>query len=214
MSLKIKICGMVELENIFHVAELKPDLMGFIFHPSSPRYAAKLSDHEIHGKFPSHIKKAGVFVNTDFETITRTVRKYSLDIVQLHGNETPDLCRRLKKKGIPVIKAFNIKESTGFRSCSEFITCTDYFLFDALTSNYGGSGFKFDWKILDKYDLGHPFFLSGGISPGDVNDILEITNPAFYGIDLNSRFEVSSGLKNIDTLKKFISDIRLNNKSL
>ncbi|MCX6321851.1 MAG: phosphoribosylanthranilate isomerase [Bacteroidia bacterium] len=214
MSLKIKICGMREPENILEVAELKPELMGFIFYPSSPRYAAKISGYEIPAKFPQHIRKAGVFVNADFEVITGTVRKYSLDIVQLHGNETPDACRRLKETGIPVIKAFNIKESTGFKLCSEFIPYTDYFLFDALTSNYGGSGYKFDWKILDKYDLGHPFFLSGGITPRDVNNILEITNPAFYGIDLNSRFEVNPGLKDIETLKKFISDIRLNNKSL
>jgi phosphoribosylanthranilate isomerase len=214
MNLKIKICGMRDPENILEVAELKPDLMGFIFYPSSPRYAVKISGHEIPIKFPPHIRKAGVFVNADFEMITGSVRKYSLDIVQLHGNETPDACHRLKETGIPVIKAFNIKKSSGFKLCSEFIPCTDYFLFDASTSGYGGSGYKFDWKILDKYDLEHPFFLSGGISLRDVKNILEIKNPAFYGIDLNSRFEVSPGLKNTDTLKKFISDIRLNNKSL
>ncbi|MFA5818642.1 MAG: phosphoribosylanthranilate isomerase [Bacteroidales bacterium] len=214
MSLKIKICGMREPENILEVAELKPDLMGFIFYPSSSRYAAEILVPDIMTKLPPYIRKTGVFVNSDFEEITSTVRKYSLDLVQLHGDETPDICGRLRETGIPVIKAFNIKESTGFKLCSEFITCTDYFLFDASTSSFGGSGYKFDWKILDKYDLEHPFFLSGGITPRDVNNILEITNPAFYGIDLNSRFEVSPGLKNIVTLKKFISDIRLNNKSL
>jgi len=214
MSLKIKICGMREPENILEVAELKPDLMGFIFYPSSPRYASKISDPEIVARFPPHIIKTGVFVNTDFEVITGTYRKYSLDIVQLHGNETPDACRRLKETGIPVIKAFNIKKSTGFKLCSEFISYTDYFLFDASTSGFGGSGHKFDWKLLDKYNLEHPFFLSGGISPKDVDNILKISNPAFYGIDLNSRFEVSPGLKNIETLKKFISEIRLYNKSL
>lgn len=213
MSLKIKICGMREPENILEVAKLKPDLMGFIFYPESPRYAAEMLNPEIPAKLSSSIKKTGVFVNADFEGITGTIRKYSLDSVQLHGNETPDTCRRLREKGIQVIKAFNINESSGFILCSEFISCTNYFLFDTFTSDYGGSGYKFDWKILDKYNLGHPFFLSGGIGPGDVNKILEITNPEFYGIDLNSRFEVKPGLKDIETLKKFISDLRLN-KSL
>jgi phosphoribosylanthranilate isomerase len=214
MSLKVKICGMREPENILEVAELKPDLMGFIFYQYSSRFIDKILDHEIIAKLPPQIRKAGVFVNADFEEITGTIRKYSLDIVQLHGNERPELCSRLRETGIQVIKAFNIKESTGFKLCSEFIPWTDYFLFDALTSDYGGSGNKFDWEILGKYDLGHPFFLSGGINPGDVNNILEITNRAFYGIDLNSRFEVKPGLKNIETLRKFISDIRLNHKSL
>jgi phosphoribosylanthranilate isomerase len=214
MSLVIKICGMRELKNVLEVAELKPDMIGFIFYRYSPRYAAGILDPEILSDFPPNIRKAGVFVNEDYEEITGSVRKYSLDIVQLHGNETPDICHRLRETGIPVIKAFNIKESAGFKLCSEFITCTDYFLFDALTSNYGGSGNRFDWRILDKYDLGHPFFLSGGITPGDVNNILEITNPAFYGIDLNSRFEVKPGYKDVITLKKFITDIRLNHKSL
>jgi len=214
MSLMIKICGMREPENIREVAELKPDLMGFIFYSYSSRYATGKLDPEILTRVSPSVKKTGVFVNAGFEEITGTVRKYSLDIVQLHGNETPDICLRLRETGIPVIKAFNITESSGFKLCSEFINCTDYFLFDTVTSDYGGSGNKFDWKILDKYDLDHPFFLSGGITFQDVNKILEITNPAFYGIDLNSRFEIKPGLKNIETLKKFISDIRLNKKSL
>lgn len=214
MSLMIKICGLREPENILKVAELKPDLMGFIFYPYSPRYAGEILNPEIIEKFPPHVRRAGVFVNASFEEITVSVRKYSLHIVQLHGNESPEFCCRLSETGIQVIKAFNIKESADFKLCSEFIACTNYFLFDAFTSDYGGSGYKFDWKILDKYDLGHSFFLSGGITPSDVDNILKITNPAFYGIDLNSRFEVKPGLKDIETLKKFITDIRFNNKSL
>jgi phosphoribosylanthranilate isomerase len=214
MNLIIKICGMREPENVLDVAELKPDLIGFIFYPDSPRYAAEILDPEISAKFPPYIRKVGVFVDADFEEIIGTVRKYSLDIVQLHGDETPDDCRRLRETGIQVIKAFYIEENKGFKFCTEFITCTNYFLFDTFTSKYGGSGHKFDWKKLDKYDLGHPFFLSGGIGPRDVNNLLEITNSTFYGIDLNSRFEIKPGLKDIETLKKFISDLRLNNKTL
>lgn len=205
---------MREPENMLEVANLKPDLMGFIFYPASPRYATEKLNSEIFTKFPPGIKKVGVFVNTDFDEIKATICKYSLDMVQLHGDESPEICLRLNEAGIHVTKSFNIKDGTGFKLCSKYIPCTDYFLFDASTSKYGGSGLKFDWKILDKYELGHPFFLSGGIGPGDVYNILEITNPAFHGIDLNSKFEVKPGLKDIKILKKFMYDVRNKNKSL
>jgi phosphoribosylanthranilate isomerase len=214
MSLSIKICGLREPENIPEVANLNPDLMGFIFYPASPRYVVNKLNPEIFTMFPKSIKKAGVFVNADFDEINEIINKYSLDIVQLHGNESPEKCSRLSETGIPVIKSFNIKESTGFKLCEKYVTCTNYFLFDASTSKYGGSGKKFDWKLLDNYELAHPFFLSGGITPGDVYNIQEISNPAFYGIDLNSRFEVKPGLKDIETLKKFIYDVRNKYKSL
>ncbi len=197
MSLMIKICGMREPENMLEVANLKPDLMGFIFYPASPRYAVKILNPEIFTRLPPHIRKVGVFVNTGFDEINETIRKYSLDMVQLHGDESPETCRQLSESDIHVIKSFNINDSTDFKLYAKYIPFTDYFLFDSSTSKYGGSGNKFDWKSLDKYNLGHPFFLSGGIAPGDVYKILEITNPAFYGIDLNSKFEVMPGLKDI-----------------
>jgi phosphoribosylanthranilate isomerase len=210
----IKICGMCEPENMLEVASLKPDLMGFIFYPDSPRYAAKILNPEIFTKFPAGIRKVGVFVNAGFDEINETIRKYSLDMVQLHGDESPETCRRLDEADIHVIKSFNIKDSAGFKLCAKYIPYTDYFLFDASTSKYGGSGYKFDWKVLDKYKFGQPFFLSGGIAPGDVHKILEITNPAFYGVDLNSKFEVKPGLKDVKILKKFVYDVRNKNKSL
>jgi phosphoribosylanthranilate isomerase len=204
----IKICGMREPGNMLEAADLNPDLMGFIFYPLSPRYASKILNREVFTRFPKNIRKVGVFVNAGFDEIKDKILKYSLDMVQLHGDESPETCRRFSEEGTHVIKSFNIKDSTGFKLCAKYVPCTDYFLFDASTSKYGGSGFKFDWKILDKYDLGHPFFLSGGLAPVDVDNILEITNPAFYGVDLNSKFEVKPGLKDIQLLKKFIYDIR------
>lgn len=199
---------MCEPDNMLEVANLKPDLMGFIFYPASPRYAAKILNPEIFTRFPPGIRKVGVFVNTNFNEIKGTIRKYSLDMVQLHGDESAETCRRLNEADIHIIKSFNIKDSTGFKLCAKYIPYTDYFLFDASTLKYGGSGYKFDWKVLDNYKLGHPFFLSGGIAPGDVYKIMEITNPAFCGIDLNSMFEVKPGLKNVKILKKFIHDVR------
>jgi phosphoribosylanthranilate isomerase len=214
MSLKIKICGMRESDNIKEAADLKPDLLGFIFYSHSLRYAYEILDPEITASLPGNIRKTGVFVNADYNYITRIIRKYPMDIVQLHGAETPELCRQLTNEGIAVIKAFNTNERTDFNLYSDFIPYTEYFLFDAKASGYGGSGKKFDWKMLDRYDLGHPFFLSGGINSNDVKNILEISNPSFYGIDLNSRFEIKPGLKDIRALKTFISDIRFNNNSL
>ena len=210
MNLKIKICGMREPGNIIEVAALKPDFMGFIFYQESPRFAGKILDPAILHKMSSGIHKTGVFVNSDFESISRIATEYYLDTVQLHGNETPDLCFSLKERGIQVIKTFSISANETFKRCSDFIRCTDYFLFDTAVSGFGGSGQKFNWKELHNYDLAHPFFLSGGIAPEDYNAINEIDNPSFYGIDLNSRFEIKPGLKDRAMLEKFISDLRQN----
>jgi phosphoribosylanthranilate isomerase len=214
MSLKIKICGLRDHRNILEITQLKPDLMGFIFFPGSLRYADMNLSSLITSSLPKYIRKTGVFVNSDYDAITAFVRKYSLDIVQLHGDESPDICRRLKDTGIHVIKTFNISRAEGFDNCSEYIPYTNYFLFDTLTPGHGGSGIKFDWSILDNYNLKHPFFLSGGISPGDASEIPKIDNPSFYGIDINSRFETEPGLKDIESLKKFIAEIRSNKTSL
>jgi len=214
MNLKIKICGMRESDNILEAAELKPELMGFIFYSSSPRCATGFLDQKILSGLNPDIRKTGVFVNEDFEVIITIARKLSLDIVQLHGNESPDLCRRITEEGISVMKAFGITGNTYFQSFKKYIPYTEYFLFDNITTGYGGSGNKFDWKVLSRYYLGHPFFISGGISIDNAGDILEMKIPSLYGIDLNSRFEISPGLKDIPKLKTFITDIRLNNNTL
>ena len=208
MNLKIKICGMRQPANIMEVANLKPDLMGFIFYPGSPRYAGETLKTENLIFLSEEIVRVGVFVNMDIEKINKTILKYSLDMVQLHGDEDPEMCRQINENGVGVIKAFNIKESSDFVLCEKYINHTRYFLFDASTSKYGGSGKKLDWELLEKYNLKHPFFLSGGIAPGDEKEIKKIKNPAFYGIDVNSRFEISPGIKDFEKLKIFIADIR------
>lgn len=208
MNPLIKICGMREAGNILAAAELRPDIMGFIFYPGSHRYAGEMLNPGILLSLPHDIRKAGVFVNAGYHDIKEIVRMYSLDMVQLHGTEKPDLCCRLKDDGIEVIKAFNLKDKEGFLPCSAFKGCTDYFLFDAVTSGFGGSGNKFNWEILGSYDLGQPFFLSGGIAPSDSAEIRSIDNASFYAVDLNSRFEIKPGVKDTDKLKRFIEEIR------
>jgi len=208
MKLKIKICGMRDTNNIHKVTELGPDILGFIFYRSSPRYAGDMLDEKTLFNLPSSVLKAGVFVNEDEKLISETVKRFSLDMVQLHGDETPDFCHRLKEKNIKVIKVFSMSFEHPFSKCSQYTGVTDFFLFDTPATGSGGAGNKFDWKVLNKYDLQHPFFLSGGISPEDTDRIGEINNPSFSGIDLNSRFESSPGIKNTEMLKNFISEIR------
>jgi phosphoribosylanthranilate isomerase len=210
MNLKVKICGMRYPDNIAEISRLMPDMMGFIFYPLSKRYAGNISDLSLLRELPLMIKRTGVFVNETIEEIIRTVTRYSLDYVQLHGNETPELCRLLKEYGIGVIKTFSINENYDFNQCSEYVLTTDYFLFDTPTSGFGGSGVKFNWDELKNYKLGHPFFLSGGISPDDLEKISAISVRGFFGIDLNSRFEIKTGLKNYETLNNFISELRKN----
>ena len=210
----VKICGMRDSDNIIAAAELKPDLMGFIFYRNSPRYAGEVLDPELLAGLSPGITKTGVFVNATYNEIIETAGKYSLNAVQLHGDETPELCSLVKGTGMLVIKAFNIDENKGFSISAEYLSSADYFLFDTMSSDRGGSGQKFNWKLLGGYGQGHPFILSGGISPRDEEYIREIRNPSFAGIDLNSRFEIKPGLKDIEKLKDFMNVLNANYKTL
>ena len=194
-------------ENIQAAASLKPDLMGFIFYPKSPRYAEPL-DITVLDALPHAIKKIGVFVNESKENILTIGYKYKLDGVQLHGSELVDMCRELKKLGYIVIKAFPIAEAYNFRVTKGYEGVCDYFLFDTKTESYGGSGVKFNWQILKEYKGETPFLLSGGIEADDAEAILKIEHPKFAGIDLNSKFEIKPGLKDISLLKEFTSHFK------
>jgi len=201
----IKICGLKYPENIQAVSALKPDFMGFIFYPKSPRYAEPLDIKTLEA-LPPTIKKIGVFVNEDIENILTIAYKYKLDGLQLHGTELVDMCRKLKKLGYLVIKAFPIAEAYNFKVTKAYEGVCDYFLFDTKTDAYGGSGVKFNWQILKGYKGETPFLLSGGIAVDDAEAIRKIEHPLFAGIDLNSKFELKPGLKNISLLKEFISN--------
>lgn len=203
----VKICGMKIPSNILAVAALKPDFMGFIFYPKSPRYAEHL-DKVTLDLLPRSIKKIGVFVNETLENVLTTIYKYKLDGVQLHGTEMSDMCKELREAGYIVIKAFPIAEAYNFKVTKTYEGTCDYFLFDTKTDAYGGSGQKFDWNILNEYTGETPFLLSGGIAPDDAKAILKIVHPKFAGIDLNSKFELSPGLKNLDLLSSFLRELR------
>ncbi|MDD2284292.1 MAG: phosphoribosylanthranilate isomerase [Paludibacter sp.] len=209
MDILIKICGMRDPDNIREVLTLNPDFIGFIFYPKSPRYVA--SPETLNNiRFGQKTQKTGVFVNASLEEIMQKVKLYDLQAVQLHGEEPVSLCCSLKNRGLMVLKAFQIHSEEDFNSTSVYNHQVDYFLFDAKTISYGGSGSKFDWSLLDAYQGDTPFFLSGGIASDDLDAIKKIRHPGFRGIDLNSRFETAPAIKNYMLLQQFIKQLKQN----
>ncbi len=192
-------------DNIKELAKLPIDFMGMIFYEKSPRFANELTFDDVN-ILPPYIEKVGVFVNAGKDYIMEKVNKYNLDLVQLHGSESVELCKELNET-IPVIKAFNVADASDFEQTKSYEEVCSYFLFDTKTPQHGGSGQKFDWQILDSYTGNRYFFLSGGISSEDIDDIKKIQHPKFYGIDLNSRFETEPGLKDIKRLQQFIKTL-------
>jgi phosphoribosylanthranilate isomerase len=206
-KIKLKICGMKEPDNLREIISLQPDIVGIIFYPGSSRYIGEKLINEFIG-IP--VKKAGVFVNEDEQKIKEISRLFELDIIQLHGNESPETCFRLKSTGKQIIKAFHISEAEDFKQLPAYEKWCDYFLFDTKTSGYGGSGRKFDWEILQYYYGEMPFLLSGGISPEDIPAILSVNHPRFAGIDVNSCFETAPGRKDVEKLRRFTEELKLN----
>ncbi|GHT47990.1 N-(5'-phosphoribosyl)anthranilate isomerase [Bacteroidia bacterium] len=200
---KIKVCGMKCPENITEISQLPIDMLGLIFHEKSPRYAGNL-DPEALQSVPASIQKVGVFVNASQETVLETIKKYDLQLVQLHGMESPVFCKELKKKGITVIKAFPVEEEEDLKKTVFYEGACDYFLFDTKTSQYGGSGQTFDWQILSAYSGKTPFFLSGGIGIKEMEAVKAFRHPLLYAVDLNSKFEMAPGVKDPDKLKKVL----------
>ena len=196
----IKVCGMREAENIREVEALGIDVIGFIFWPKSSRCVSTRPDY-----LPVNAKRAGVFVNEDIEQVRRIAVDYALDIIQLHGNESPEYARNLRNW--KVIKAFNIASEEDLESTVIYDGAVDYFLFDTKGKAVGGNGEKFDWEVLASYNGQTPFILSGGIGPDDTERIQTFYHPQCIGIDLNSRFELSPGLKDITALRRFLSQL-------
>jgi phosphoribosylanthranilate isomerase len=208
--MKIKVCGLKYQKNIFDIASLGPDYLGFIFYDKSPRYV----DHELNvdllNQLPKTIHKVGVFVNSEINYIVDQVKNYQLEFVQLHGSESVKYCKELKEQGIKIIKAFQIEKGFDFNKTLPYKKVVDYFLFDTKTSSYGGSGKKFNWNILEAYDNEIPFFLSGGISLEDANTIkndLVLKKLNIIALDINSCFETLPAVKNISMVSNFIKKI-------
>jgi phosphoribosylanthranilate isomerase len=199
----VKVCGMRDAENIREVEALGVDWMGFVFHRTSPRFVGELPDY-----LPQRAKRVGVFVDETEEQIMETVQLFRLDMVQLHGHETPDFCSCIRSKGLKVIKAISMQNRFPSEEVSFYERACDYFLFDTKTPLPGGSGQKFDWSSLSAYRGTTPFLLSGGISPDDADRVEAFVHERCIGIDLNSRFETSPAYKDIRLLQSFIDKIK------
>ncbi len=202
-NVKLKICGMKEIENITEISALQPDYLGFIFWEKSKRNMTL----DVIPELPETIKKVGVFVDASIQEIAAKINQYQLDVIQLHGNESVIFCRNVKKLGVEVIKVFSMNSNFNFSLVKEYVLAVDYFLFDTKGKLPGGNGVTFDWKILENYHCDTPYFLSGGIGTTEIDGLKEfLKSPAAkkcYAIDVNSRFEKKPGIKNKIKLQKF-----------
>jgi phosphoribosylanthranilate isomerase len=205
--MKVKVCGMREAENLEQLLALNPDFVGFIFYDKSPRFVGEELDKFDWSKFPKKVKKVGVFVNARTEYVIQMVRKYNLDLVQLHGKEMPDYCKVLRLRGVNIIKAFSIDANFSFSQLNNYKPYIDYFLFDTKGENYGGNGITFDWSVLTKYVSDKPYFLSGGIDLNNTESALDI-EPKPFSLDVNSKFEISPAVKNIEMLAELMDKVK------
>lgn len=206
-------------ENIREVGGLGVDWIGLIFFAGSPRKIMENGKLKIENGdrrysdfqfsiLNSQLKRVGVFVNASLEEMMETATAFQLDYLQLHGNETPEDCHALQKRGYSLIKAFSVATAGDLERTSAYEGRVDYFLFDTKCDNYGGSGKQFDWSILEAYHGETPFLLSGGLRPESAHAIRSFHHPRLAGIDLNSGFEIEPGLKDVEKLKRFIHDIK------
>lgn len=200
--MKLKVCGMKFSENIREIESLEPDFMGFIFYKKSKRFF-----NESRLILNDNINRVGVFVNQEVNEVIDIIKKYKLDYVQLHGDEDVRYCLSIKSI-CKVIKVFKIDDTFNFDNIKIFENVSDYYLFDTKTNLHGGSGIKFDWEILKKYNSKKKFFLSGGISEDDIEEIKKIKKiHPIIGIDINSKFELPNLKKDRAKIKSLIDKI-------
>lgn len=194
-------------DNMKSVADLQPDYMGFIFYDKSSRFF----DTGI-PKLPETIIKTGVFVDADLKTVLQTIKKHDLKAIQLHGKESSEYCHKLKGLNIEIIKVFSIKNEFNFDQLKPYEGIVDYFLFDTKGKLPGGNGYTFNWDVLKDYQSTTPYFLSGGIGLHEVDNLKQFKNSSAskycYAIDVNSKFEIEPGLKNINELEKFKHELQ------
>jgi phosphoribosylanthranilate isomerase len=211
--MKIKVCGITNIDEALALSKAGVNYVGFIFYPASKRYALHtLSLDQIKSVQLPGVLKVGVFVNEPLEKVIATATEAGLDMLQLHGDETPNYCKEMANH-YPVIKAFRISETDDVAyKISEYLEDIDYLLFDTASSVYGGSGISFDWKKLANATGQKPYFLSGGIGPDDVSKITSFVESDAAGnctaVDVNSKFETAPGQKNIQLLQSFIPTIK------
>lgn len=206
----IKVCGNARPDNIEQVATLTPMLMGFIFYDGSPRSAIGL-DPEIVRSLPRFIRPVGVFVDATEKEIVDTVDRYGIRIVQLHGrHEKPALAHSLRQRCITVFRACGPDPEAvdPWAGLAEWAAAADMLVLDTPCPTCGGSGCKWDWRLLESYPYATPYLISGGIGPDDIPAIVAAMRKPMAGIDINSRFEIEPGVKDLNLLIRFITQLR------
>ena len=210
--MNIKVCGITQFKQLQQLEALNIDFAGLIFYKDSPRYMGnKITGKQIKDA-DFDIKKVGVFVDPGYSELLDAIDEYGLDIVQLHGNETPEMCEELSAE-VEVIKAFRIPSDKAIdidEMVADYDAVCDYYLFDTagLKESFGGTGQQFDWGILKKAKIEKPFFLSGGIGVDDAAKVKAFTHPDFFAVDVNSKFELSPGLKDMAAILKFLQGFK------
>jgi len=209
--MRVKVCGITQPRQAIEICEAGADFGGFIFYPPSARYVYKSMSAAQIKKLRS-INKVGVFVNADVDTVLRTVDECGLYLVQLHGDESPRYCEKISHY-ITVVKAFRVQPDDNIAwKIKDYDDVADMYLFDTEGTNFGGTGKKFDWQLLKEVKINKPFFLSGGIAPDDVENVKTFMQlPAakdLFALDINSRFEISPGKKDIGKVSAFIGAMK------
>src|SRR5574339_157364 len=209
--INLKVCGITQFKQLQQLEALNVDYAGLIFYKDSPRYMGdKIPGKQVKDA-DFDLKKVGVFVNPGYSELLDAIDEYGLDIVQLHGNETPEMCEELSAE-VEVIKAFRIEDGAVNidKLVEPYDAVCDYYLFDTagLKESFGGTGQQFDWSILKNAKIEKPFFLSGGIGPEDAQKVKAFAHPDFFAIDVNSKFELSPGLKDMAVLLKFLQALK------
>jgi len=198
--MKMKICGMRDPENIRQILEFDPDYMGFIFYDKSSRFVTEAQMQDVIKLSFGETERVGVFVNETFDKILSYADKGFFDVVQLHGDETPEMVEKLKNEGLEVIKVFSIGDDFNFGTLKSF-QAADYFLFDTKGKQRGGTGIKFDWQLLKNAKIKKPFFLSGGLEAADVEEIKSLELKNLFGLDFNSMLESAPAIKDKQRVK-------------
>ena len=203
---------MTELEQLQQLGDLGVEFAGMIFYHKSPRFVLRTLTGAQVKRAKLKVYKVGVFVNASYDEIMNHVENFGLDLVQLHVDETPRFCEQVSSY-IQTIKAFRIAEddNIGWKIKDYFDAC-DMYMFDTMGAGYGGTGKKFDWNMLKGLDIGKPFFLSGGIEPTDAAAVKEFANEPvaknLFALDMNSKFEISPGIKDMELVKRFVEEVR------
>ena len=204
---QVKVCGLTKLNQIKELVDLEVDFLGFIFYEKSPRYVLNHLSLEQISEI-NHQAKVGVFVNEDLEKIIEISGQADLNFIQLHGDETEEFISELRQKlnskiaVIKVIRIGNLTENLESKILN-LKSKIDYLLFDTDSKAFGGTGKTFDWNFLNEIKIPIPYFLSGGISLENIHQLSTINHQPF-ALDINSKFEIEPGNKDINKIKEFI----------